>query len=114
MIANSQYQPEAQDPLGLTRAQWQANPRQADPAATLFDTRKTVDQQQGGVAVEQRLGADTTLRVTGYGGQRAVGQYLALAGVGADLVGRRDRPRSRLRRRRRAARSGAALSPAGR
>ena len=54
MIANSLYQPEAQDPLGLTRAQWEANPRQADPAATLFNTRKTVGQQQGGATIERR------------------------------------------------------------
>ena len=81
MIANALYQPEAQDPLGLTRAQWQANPRQADPAATLFNTRKTVGQQQGGATFERGIGADTTLRLTTYAGQRSVRQYLALAGT---------------------------------
>lgn len=81
MIANTLYQPEAQDPLGLTRAQWQANPRQADAAATLFDTRKTVGQQQGGATIERDIGADTSLRLTTYAGQRAVRQYLALAGT---------------------------------
>lgn len=81
MIANSLYQPEAQDPLGLTRAQWQANPRQADSAATLFNTRKTVGQQQGGAMIERSVGADTTLRLTTYAGQRSVRQYLALAGT---------------------------------
>src|SRR5437667_7407595 len=50
LIGNSLYQPEAQDPLGLTRAQWEANPRQADPSAELFNTRKTVNQSQGGAA----------------------------------------------------------------
>jgi len=81
LIGNTLYQPEAQDPLGLTRAQVQANPRQADPAATLFDTRKTVGQQQGGMTLERKLGADTTLRLTGYAGQRVVRQYLALSGI---------------------------------
>jgi len=81
LIGNTLYQPEAQDPLGLTRAQVQANRRQVDPAATLFDTRKTVGQQQGGMTVERKLGADTTLRLTGYAGQRAVRQYLALSGI---------------------------------
>ena len=81
MIANSLYQPEAQDPLGLARAQWQANPRQADPAATLFNTRKTVGQQQGGMTIDRDLGADTSVRLTAYAGQRAVRQYLALAGT---------------------------------
>jgi len=81
VIGNSLYQPEAQDPLGLTKAQWYADPRQADPAAVLFDTRKTVNQQQGGVTWEQILTPDTRLRVTGYGGTRSVRQYLALTGV---------------------------------
>ncbi len=87
LIANSQYQPQTQDPLGLTYAQWQANPRQADPVATQFDTNKTINQMQGGVAVDQVLNADTSLRVTGYGGQRQVRQYLALSGIGATSSG---------------------------
>ncbi len=86
-IGNSFYQPEAQDPLGLTKAQWYANPRQADPVATLFNTRKTVDQQQGGATLEQTLSQDVVLRVTGYGGARGVRQYLALSGIGATSSG---------------------------
>jgi iron complex outermembrane receptor protein len=82
VIANTLYQPEAQDPLGLTRAEWQVNPRQADSAATLFNTRKTVGQQQGGASIERSIGADTTLRLVAYAGQRAVRQYLALSGSG--------------------------------
>src|SRR5437588_324894 len=62
LIGNSLYQPEAQDPLGLTRAQWEANPRQADPSAELFNTRKTVNQSQGGAAIERQLGAGAELR----------------------------------------------------
>jgi iron complex outermembrane receptor protein len=80
LIANSLYQPEAQDPLGLSRAQWEQNPRQADPSAELFNTRKTVNQTQVGATIERQFGADTVLRITGYGGQRLVRQYLALAG----------------------------------
>lgn len=87
IVGNALYQPEAQDPLGLTRAQWEANPRQADPAATLFDTRKTVNQKQVGATVEQRLTADADVRVTGYGGTRTVRQFLALSGVGATSSG---------------------------
>jgi iron complex outermembrane receptor protein len=81
VIGNLQYQPETQDPLGLARAQWQSNPRQADPAATQFDTRKTINQMQGGAALRQRLGDDVELIVTGYGGRRAIRQYLALSGL---------------------------------
>ena len=100
MIANSLYQPEAQDPLGLTRAEWEANPRQADPVATQFNTRKTVNQLQGGTTVEQRFSADTDLRVTAYGGSRQVRQYLALPGTADHFVGRRHRSRPHVRRRR--------------
>ena len=81
MIANSLHQPDAQDPLGLTRAQRETNPRQVDPAAIRFDTRKTLNQLQGGTTLGQRFGADTDLRVTGYGGTRQVRQYLALPGT---------------------------------
>ncbi|MDQ6916370.1 MAG: TonB-dependent receptor [Pseudomonadota bacterium] len=82
LIGNTLYQPEALDPLGLTRAQWRANPRQVDPVAIQFDTRKTVGQQQGGVTIERRVSDDTTIRLTGYTGHRAVRQYLALQGAG--------------------------------
>jgi len=79
-IANTLRQPEAQDPLGLTRAQWLADPQQAAPAATAFNTRKTVNQSQAGMTVEQRIGPDSDARVTAYGGSRQVRQYLALPG----------------------------------
>jgi len=87
MIGNWLDQPDAQDPLGLTRAQWEANPRQADPAAIAFDTRKSVNQLQGGATVEHRFGGDTDLRVTGYGGTRQVRQYLSFSGIGPTSSG---------------------------
>lgn len=46
---NLQSQP-AQDPLGLTRAQWQADPDGPAPAALAFNTRKRLHQQQLGLA----------------------------------------------------------------
>ena len=48
IIGSTQDQPHTQDPLGLTYAQWQADPRQADPVTTLFNTSKTIRQYQGG------------------------------------------------------------------
>jgi iron complex outermembrane receptor protein len=81
VVGSSQYQPQTQDPLGLTYAQWQADPRQADPAAVLFNTNKTINQVQGGVAVDQKINAETSVRLTGYAGNRTVRQYLALTGV---------------------------------
>lgn len=87
LIANALNQPEAQDPLGLTRAQWQADPRQADPVATLFNTRKSLDQKQLGATIEQRLSKDWDIRVTGYGGTRTLQQFLAFAGSGPTSSG---------------------------
>ena len=87
LIGGTQDQYRTEDPLGLTRAQWEANPRQVDPVALQFDTNKTIRQQQGGITVEQKVGAATTLRATGYGGHRGVRQYLALNGGGATASG---------------------------
>jgi iron complex outermembrane receptor protein len=81
VIGNTQYQPETQDPLGLTREQWDANRRGVDPSAIAFDTRKTIDQVQGGASLSQRLGDAFTLDVDGYGGRRKVRQYLSFSGA---------------------------------
>ena len=77
-VMNTLYQPETQDPLGLTAAQASANPRQVDPSATLFNTRKTVRQEQTGATIDQRLGADDRLRASVYLGDRQVRQFLSL------------------------------------
>ena len=81
LIGNTQYQPETQDPLGLTRAEWEANPRSADPAATQFDTRKTINQAQGGAALDHAFSDALQLHVDTYYGRRLIRQYLALAGT---------------------------------
>jgi len=77
VVLNTLSQPQAQDPLGLTRAQWRADPRQAVAAAFAFDTRKTVQQQQLG-AIWESGGASDGLRLMGYAGQRAVTQVLSI------------------------------------
>jgi len=81
ILATSQSQPTSQDPLGLTRAQWHADPRAADPLATAFDTRKSISQKQVGVAVEHDIDADTLLKAVAYGGERDIRQYLAFSGA---------------------------------
>ena len=77
LVANVLASPDTQDPLGLTRAQMVADPRQVAAAALQFDTRKTAAQNQLGGAYEQRF-ADWTLNVSAYGGNRNVRQYLAI------------------------------------
>lgn len=82
LVASALDQPGSQDPLGLTRAQFEADPRQADAAAERFDTRKSVRQRQAGLVYEAGLGGASTLTARGYFGTRRVEQYLGLTGDG--------------------------------
>jgi iron complex outermembrane recepter protein len=78
LVGNQLRQPETQDPLGLTRAQVEDNPRQATPQAIQFNTRKTIYQEQLGATLAHRLSADSRIEATAYGGNRWVEQYLAI------------------------------------
>lgn len=78
LVLNHVDLPDADDPLGLTRAQYRDDPRQATSAATQFDTRKSVRQSQGGLTYQQQVGDAQTWRVMAYAGRRAVEQFLAL------------------------------------
>jgi len=78
LIANSMALPKAQDPLGLSRAQFDADPRGVDPVALAFDTRKTVNQTQLGVIYERNLNAANALRLLVYGGHRGTEQFQAI------------------------------------
>jgi iron complex outermembrane recepter protein len=77
LVANS-LELRADDPLGLTRAQFDADPRSADATAKLFDTRKTVRQNQLGLVHEHRLEGAGSVRLMVYGGQRATTQFQAI------------------------------------
>jgi iron complex outermembrane receptor protein len=77
-LANTVSIPGAQDPLGLTWAQFQENPRQVASVAEQFNTRKSVDQSQGGAIWEQDLSEHNSIRVLAYTGQREVEQFLAI------------------------------------
>lgn len=73
---------KADDPLGLTRTQFDAAPRGVASPALAFDTRKTVRQQQAGGTHEARLTADDTVRAAAWVGTRKAVQVLAIpAGV---------------------------------
>lgn len=77
LVANT-VELRADDPLGLTRAQFEAAPRGVDASATLFDTRKTVRQSQLGLIHEQFLAGGNRLRLMVYGGQRDTEQFQAI------------------------------------
>ena len=78
LVANRFDAPDAQDPLGLTWTQVQANPRQATSVATTFDTRKSVRQDQLGLRVEQPFGSGHALEAMAYAGRRDIEQFLPL------------------------------------
>ena len=80
LVVNALRQPDSQDPGGLTRAQFESDPRQASPTAEPFNTRKTVDQDQAGVRLQHRLGGTSSLEAMVYGGQREVRQFLGFRG----------------------------------
>ncbi|HZA95241.1 MAG TPA: TonB-dependent receptor [Burkholderiaceae bacterium] len=75
---NSLDIPDAEDPLGLTRAQWQDNPRQASPQALQFRTRKSTDQQQLGAQLTGDFTQRWSYQVAAWGGRRAVTQFQAI------------------------------------
>jgi len=77
-VVNILEQPDALDPLGLTRAQWEANPRQSPAVAFTQDARKSVRQKQAGVVLEHALGAETTLTARAYAGERALDNKLSI------------------------------------
>ncbi len=81
LSATALDQPDTLDPLGLTRAQLQREPRQAGSGALAFDTRKSTDYRQIGADWQRRIANGSTLRVRAYGGERAVRQFLAFSGV---------------------------------
>jgi iron complex outermembrane receptor protein len=80
LTAGAWRQP-AQDPLGLSRAQFDADPLQTTPEAARFDVRKTSSQDQWGASWKHRWadGALRDVQLVAYGGRRSVTQWLAIA-----------------------------------
>lgn len=78
LVLNVLDQPGTQDPLGLTRAQWEANPQQVAPLAISQDSRKTVRQEQVGTVIEHRLSPDTTFTGRFYVGERSLFNALSI------------------------------------
>ena len=84
-IGNALHQRDTQDPLGITWATFQRDPRAGEidttdtqsPQRTFadrYDTRKSIDHQQAGLQWQQNFGANR-LQLTVYGGNREVIQY---------------------------------------
>ena len=67
----------AQDPLGLDAAQFRTDPQSVTSGALLFDTRKSVAQQQLGAVWSHRAGSHEW-RAMAYAGHRHVTQFLSI------------------------------------
>ncbi len=78
LIVNVVSRPDAEDPLGLTPTQFAANPYQAAPSALLFNTRKSLQQQQAGLTWDLDLTATQSLAFMGYYGHRSILQFLSI------------------------------------
>ncbi|MGZ9032664.1 MAG: TonB-dependent receptor family protein, partial [Burkholderiaceae bacterium] len=78
LTANSLDMPDAMDPLGLTRAQAAADPRQASPQALQFNTRKSAQQTQFGGELATDLGGGWRSNVAAWIGSREVTQFQAI------------------------------------
>lgn len=69
---------EAQDPGGLTAAQWRDNPRQVASNVMLYNARKTVDQTQAGLHYQRQMSDSDDLSVMMYAGERETTQYQSI------------------------------------
>ena len=78
LVANAIQTPFIQDPLGLTRAQLEADRTQAGVNALAYNSRKSLNQEQLGAIYDRQLGANDALEATVYGGHRATTQFQAI------------------------------------
>ena len=96
--------PLAQDPLGLTQADWRADPRQVVTRAIDNNTRKSVQHEQIGAVLDHRFDSYLSMQWRAYKGQRENLQYQAgttaptprtssgAPGVALAIMRSRDRP----------------------
>ena len=78
LVANVVARPNAQDPLGVTQAEFNADPHQTDAVADTYNTRKSLQQQQGGLIYDLDLSDSQSVRVLGYYGHRIIQQFLSI------------------------------------
>lgn len=87
VLVASHLDSRADDPLGLTRAQFDADPYQTTAAASSFDTRKSVRQTQLGLAASHRLAPGHRVELMGHVGQREVLQFQAITPAAQQAAG---------------------------
>ncbi len=75
---NNYVKIEADDPGGLTRPQWEANPKQVVGNVTKYNARKEIEQLQTGLTWNKPINDQHELYGMAYWGQRAVTQYQSI------------------------------------
>lgn len=78
ITANAVQTPFVEDPLGLTRAQLAADPRQAGTNAIAYNTRKALAQEQLGAMLENKVSGADEIIASLYTGHRATTQFQAI------------------------------------
>lgn len=73
---------DAQDPLGLTQAQYDQDPRQAGTNAVSRNTRVNRKHDQAGVVLEHTFSRENSLTLIGYTGTRDNKQFQTLGATG--------------------------------
>ncbi|WP_165492965.1 TonB-dependent receptor [Acinetobacter sp. ANC 4910] len=68
----------ADDPQGLNREQWKANPKQVNDAKNIYDVRKEIEQTQTGLTWTKPLNDQNELYAMFYLGNRQVVQYQSI------------------------------------
>lgn len=76
LIANT-FRQDAEDPQGLNWATYQSKPSSVAQPVLDFNTRKSIDHQQGGLTYEHRLG-DHAIQFSAYAGRRSTIQYQSI------------------------------------
>ncbi|RDC53421.1 TonB-dependent receptor [Acinetobacter sp. RIT592] len=72
---NNYVKIEADDPGGLTRPQWESNPKQVVGNVTKYNARKEIEQVQTGLTWNKPINDQHELYAMAYAGQRSVTQY---------------------------------------
>nr|WP_240494282.1 TonB-dependent receptor [Pantoea sp. 1.19] len=71
----------ANDPGGLTEAQWRDDPRQVASNVTLYNARKKLTQTQAGLRWQRQLSEQDEVSVMGWAGERETTQFQSIPAV---------------------------------
>lgn len=86
LIATSLNQNDTKDPLALTLAEYQANPKQAGAKSISTDARANKKQTHAGLVVDHSISDKESISLMSYYGERSSDGYLA---IGAGTTGGR-------------------------